>query len=161
MEARIGALRSGIDLADALHRKSIELLHRTPLRVELARGHLLYGEWLRREGRRVDARAQLRAAYESFTTMRLEGFAERARREMQATGETVRRRTVDTASALTPHEVEIARLAGDGKTNPEIGAQLFISARTVEWHLRNVFTKMGITSRRQLRDPGRGVLSLH
>ena len=117
----------------------------------LARAHLLYGEWLRRENRRVDAREQLRAAHEMLTEMGMEAFAERARRELLATGETVRKRTVETLDELTPQEEQIARLAADGHTNPEIGAQLFLSPRTVEWHLRKVFTKLGISSRRQLR----------
>jgi DNA-binding CsgD family transcriptional regulator len=119
--------------------------------VALARAHLLYGEWLRRENRRVDARQQLRGAYEMLTTMGIDGFAERARRELLATGETVRKRTVETINELTAQEAQIARLAGDGRTNPEIGAQLFISPRTVEWHLRNVFTKLGISFRKELR----------
>jgi DNA-binding CsgD family transcriptional regulator len=99
----------------------------------------------------VDARQQLRGAYEMLTTMGIDGFAERARRELLATGETVRKRTVETINELTAQEAQIARLAGDGRTNPEIGAQLFISPRTVEWHLRNVFTKLGISFRKELR----------
>ena len=126
-------------------------LGRTRLRPELARAHLLYGEWLRREGRRVDAREQLRAAHDMFAAIGMEAFAERARRELVATGEKVRKRSVETRDELTPQEEQIARLARDGLSNPEIGAQLFISARTVEWHLRKVFTKLGISSRRQLR----------
>ncbi len=120
-------------------------------RVELARAHLLYGEWLRREKRRADARVRLRAAHEMLDAMGLAAFAERARRELAATGETVRQRTVDAVPALTAQEAYIARLAGDGRTNPEIGAQLFLSARTVEWHLAKVFTKLEIRSRRQLQ----------
>ena len=112
---------------------------------------LVYGEWLRRENRRVDAREQLRAAHEMLTDIGMEAFAERARRELLATGETVRKRTVETLDELTPQEAQIARLAADGHTNPEIGAQLFLSPRTVEWHLRKVFGKLGISSRRQLR----------
>jgi DNA-binding NarL/FixJ family response regulator len=108
------------------------------------------GQWLRREGRRVDARAQLRTAHEMLAGMGAEAFAERARRELLATGETVRKRTVETVSELTAQEASIARLARDGRTNPEIGAQLFLSARTVEWHLRKVFTKLGVSSRREL-----------
>jgi DNA-binding NarL/FixJ family response regulator len=117
----------------------------------LARARLTYGEWLRRENRRVDARQQLREAYDTFASMGAEGFADRARRELLATGEKVRKRRDDTRDELTPQEEHIARLAGDGRTNPEIGAELFISARTVEWHLRKVFTKLGISSRRSLR----------
>jgi DNA-binding NarL/FixJ family response regulator len=113
---------------------------------------LLYGEWLRRERRRVDARRQLHTAYEMFTAIGADAFAERARRELVATGEKVVRRDVDLHTELTPQEEHIARLARDGRTNPEIGAELFISARTVEWHLRKVFTKLDIASRKELRD---------
>jgi DNA-binding NarL/FixJ family response regulator len=116
----------------------------------LARARLSYGEWLRRENRRIDARGQLRPAFEAFVSMGTQGFAERARRELAATGERVRKRTVDTRDELTPQEEEIAQLARDGRTNPEIGAQLFIGTRTVEWHLRKVFTKLDISSRREL-----------
>ena len=150
--ARSRALLSEGDVADALYREAIERLERTRIRVELARARLLYGEWLRREQRRVDAREQLRAAHEMFSAMGAEGFAERARVELLATGETVRKRTVETRDELTAQEAQIARLARDGRTNPEIGAQLYISPRTVEWHLRNVFTKLGIRSRRELHD---------
>ena len=111
----------------------------------------MYGEWLRRENRRLDAREQLRTAYEMLSRIGAEAFAERARRELLATGETVRKRTVETRDELTAQEAQIARLAGDGHTNPEIGAELFISPRTVEWHLRKVFTKLDISSRRELR----------
>ena len=110
----------------------------------------MYGEWLRRENRRVDARAQLGTAHEMLTKFGMEAFAERARRELQATGATVRNRTVATRTSLTSQEEQIARLAGDGLTNPEIGARLFLSPHTVEWHLRKVFSKLGITSRREL-----------
>ena len=120
------------------------------MRVALARARLLYGEWLRRENRRVDGRDQLRTAHEMFADIGMDAFAERARRELLATGETVRKRTVDTRDQLTAQEAQIARLAVDGHTNPEIGAQLFISPRTVEWHLRKVFTKLGISSRKEL-----------
>ena len=120
--------------------------------LELARSRLLYGEWLRREGRRVDAREQLRVAREVFLAMGADGFAERARHELLATGEKVRKRRDDTRDELTPQEEHIARLARDGRTNPEIGAELFLSPRTVEWHLKKVFTKLGISSRRALRD---------
>ena len=152
IEARSRALLSEGDAADALYREAIERLERTRIRVELARARLLYGEWLRREQRRVDAREQLRAAHEMFTVMGAEGFAERSRVELLATGETVRKRTVETRDELTAQEAQIARMARDGRTNPEIGAQLYISPRTVEWHLRNVFTKLGIRSRRELHD---------
>ena len=130
---------------------------RTQRRPDLARAHLLYGEWLRRENRRGDARAQLRIADELFTAIGMEAFAERARRELQATGEKVRKRTVETRDELTSQEQEIARLAGAGLSNPEIGAQLFLSPRTVEWHLRKVFLKLDIASRRELANalPGR------
>ena len=150
IEARIRALLSGGDDADRLYRESIERLGRTRVRVELARGHLLYGEWLRRERRRVDAREQLRTAHEMLTTMGVEAFAERARRELQATGESVRKRTVETRDELTAQERQIARLARDGLSNPEIGTRLFISPRTVKYHLRKVFIKLDITSRNEL-----------
>ena len=145
-------------LAESLYRESIDHLSRTQLLTEVARAHLVFGEWLRREKRRAEAREQLRVSYEMFTTMGAEAFAERARHELLATGETVRKRTVDTRNDLTPQEDHIARLARDGRTNPEIGAELFISARTVEWHLANVFTKLGVKSRRDLKDtvPSRG-----
>ncbi len=120
------------------------------MRVELARSHLLYGEWLRRENRRTDARTQLRTAHEMLAGMGAEAFADRARRELLATGETVRKRTVETRDDLTAQETQIARLARDGLSNPEIGARLFISPRTVQYHLSKVFTKLGISSRTQL-----------
>jgi DNA-binding CsgD family transcriptional regulator len=151
IEARSRALLNYGTAADDLYRVAIDRLGRTRLRPELARAHLLYGEWLRREGRRADARAQLRTAHEMFTAFGMEAFAERTGRELVATGEKVRRRSPDTREELTPQEEQIARLARDGLSNPEIGAQLFVSARTVEWHLGNVFSKFGITSRRQLR----------
>jgi ATP/maltotriose-dependent transcriptional regulator MalT len=151
IEARCRALLADGDGAEVLYREAIERFGRTKLRPELARAHLLYGEWLRREGRRVDARGQLRTAYELFDAIGMEAFAERARRELAATGAKVRKRSPDTRDELTPQEEQIARLARDGLSNPEIGAQLFISARTVEWHLRKVFTKLAISSRRQLR----------
>jgi DNA-binding CsgD family transcriptional regulator len=119
--------------------------------VELARAHLLYGEWLRRQNRRADARTQLWTAHEMLDAMGLAAFAERGRRELAATGEKVRKRTVETMSTLTAQEAHIARLAGGGHTNGEIGAQLFLSVRTVEWHLSKIFPKLGIGSRRELR----------
>jgi DNA-binding CsgD family transcriptional regulator len=150
IEARVRALLSEGDVADDLYRESIERLGRTRVRVELARGYLLHGEWLRRENRRVDAREQLRAAHELFASMGAEAFADRARRELLATGETVRKRTVETRGELTAQEAQIARLARDGLSNPEIGIRLFISPRTVQYHLRKVFLKLEISSRTQL-----------
>ncbi len=152
MDARVRALAGEGDAAEVLYRESIERLARTRVRGELARTHLLYGEWLRREGRRVDAREQLRVAREQLQSMGADGFAERARHELLATGEKVRKRRDDTRDELTPQEEHIAHLAREGRTNPEIGAELFLSPRTVEWHLKKVFTKLGITSRRALRD---------
>jgi DNA-binding CsgD family transcriptional regulator len=149
--ARTQALMSEGDHADALYREAIERLERTRIRTELARARLLYGEWLRREGRRADARAQLRAAHDAFSRNEAEAFAGRARRELAATGETVPRHTADTRDVLTPQEEQIARMARDGHSNPEIGAQLFISPRTVEYHLHKVFAKLGISSRKELR----------
>jgi DNA-binding CsgD family transcriptional regulator len=152
VQARVRALLSNGDAAaDSCYQESIEQLGRTCVRVQLARSHLLYGEWLRRQNRRLDARAQLRTAHDMLSAMGAEGFAERARRELMATGETVRKRTVETLSDLTDQEAHIARLAVDGRTNQEIGAQLYLSARTVEWHLRKVYTKLGVGSRRDLR----------
>jgi ATP/maltotriose-dependent transcriptional regulator MalT len=151
VEARSLALLSDGAAADDLYREAIDRLRRTQLRPDLARAQLLYGEWLRRQGRRVDAREQLRTAHDLFTTIGMEAFAERARRELLATGERVRKRSLETREELTAQETQIAWLARDGLSNPEIGGQLFISARTVEWHLRKVFTKLEISSRRQLR----------
>jgi DNA-binding CsgD family transcriptional regulator len=142
-------LREG-KAAESAYREAIDCLTRTRLRPHLARAHLLYGEWLRRENRRVDARAQLRAAHDLFETIGMEAFAERARGELLATGERVRKRDAETRDELTPQERQIARFARDGLSNPEIGAQLFLSPRTVEWHLRKVFAKLGIHSRHQL-----------
>jgi DNA-binding CsgD family transcriptional regulator len=151
IHARSSALVAERDVAEPLYCEAIERLGRTRLQPESARAHLLYGEWLRREARRVDAREQLRRAHDMLQAMGMEAFAERARRELIATGESVRKRTAETRDELTPQEEQIARLARDGLSNPEIGAQLFLSPRTVEWHLRKVFAKLGISSRRQLR----------
>jgi DNA-binding CsgD family transcriptional regulator len=154
IEARSRALLVDGPEADDLYRRAIDRLSRTQLRPELARAHLLYGEWLRRHGERITARTQLRSAYEMFVSIGMEAFAERARRELLATGETVRKRTVEAGASdeLTPQQMQIALLVRDGLTNPEVGARLFLSARTVEWHLRKIYTKLGITSRRGLRD---------
>jgi DNA-binding CsgD family transcriptional regulator len=148
--ARSEALLGEGDRADTWFREAIERLGGARVRAELARAHLLYGEWLRRENRRIDARAQLRVAHDQFASMRMEAFADRARNELQATGEKVRKRSRETRDDLTPQERQIAHLARDGLSNPDIGARLFLSPRTVEWHLHHVFTKLGITSRRQL-----------
>ena len=153
IEARARALVGDADSAEAHFRTALDLLGRTRMRPDLARAHLLYGEWLRRANRRVDARDQLRLAHRMLGELGLEAFAERARRELLATGETVRKRHKKAPSTLTAQELTIARLAVDGRTNAEIGAQLFLSARTIEWHLRHVFTKLGVSSRRELR-PG-------
>jgi DNA-binding CsgD family transcriptional regulator len=151
IEARSRALLSHGDEADGLYREAVERLARTRVAVHHARARLVYGEWLRREGRRVDAREQLRAAHDMFDRFGARGFAERARRELSATGETVRKRSTPDDAALTPQESQVARLASEGHTNSEIGAQLFISPRTAEYHLSKVFTKLGIGSRRELR----------
>ena len=150
-EARSRALLSAGQAAENCYREAIERLGRTRMRPAVARAHLLYGEWLRGENRRRDARAELRTAHGLFTAMGIEAFAERARRELLATGDTVRKRTVETVSELTDQEAHIARLAVGGRTNSEIGAQLFLSTRTVEWHLSKVYTKLGVGSRRELR----------
>jgi DNA-binding CsgD family transcriptional regulator len=150
IEARSRALLADGADADNLYREAIGRLGRTRLRPELARAHLLYGEWLRRQNRRVDAREQLRTAHELLAAIGMEAFAARARRELAATGENVRKRAVDARDDLTAQERHIAGLARDGLANPEIGARLFLSPRTVEWHLGNVFTKLGIRSRRDL-----------
>ena len=148
-EARCRGLVSDDESA---YREAIERLARSRAALELARSRLVYGEWLRRENRRTEARELLRSAHESFSRMGAEAFADRARRELRATGETVRRITPDSRDALTPQEVQVARLARDGHTNPEIGAQLYISPRTVEYHLRKVFRKLDVSTRRELRD---------
>ena len=150
VEARSRALLSEGDAAEKLYREAIEHLSRTRVRVVLARAQLVYGEWLRRENRRVDARRHLRAAHDAFSSMGAEAFADRARHELQATGVTVRQRSDETRNVLTPQEAQIARLAREGFSNPEIGARLFISPRTVQYHLHKVFLKLEITSRNQL-----------
>ena len=163
IQARSRALLSEGDRAEGWFRKAIEQLGRTRLRAELARAHLLYGEWLRRENRRLDARAQLHVAHDQFTSMGMEAFAERARSELLATGQKVPKRTVEARDDLTAQECQIAQLARDGLSNPEIGACLFLSPRTVEYHLHKVFVKLGISSRRALRgalpDAGRAAVA--
>jgi DNA-binding CsgD family transcriptional regulator len=151
VRARSQALLSSDEAAEELYREAIERLGRTRIRPQLARAHLLYGEWLRRQSRRVDARDQLGIAYEMLGAMGARAFADRARHELLAAGGSIRHRTVHTRTRLTDQEAHIARLAVEGHSNPEIGAQLFISARTVEWHLGKVFTKLGVRSRRELR----------
>jgi DNA-binding CsgD family transcriptional regulator len=150
IEARSRALLSAGDAAESLYREAIERLQRTRLRVDLARAHLLYGEWLRRERRRVDARTQLRTALERFTSMGTEAFAVRAERELSVTGERVRKRSVETRDELTAQEAQVARMAADGLSNAEIGERLFIGQHTVAYHLRKVFNKLGIASRNEL-----------
>ena len=150
IEARSKALLNDGEVAERLYREAIERLERTRLAFELARAHLLYGEWLRRDRRRIDARDQLRLARDSFTAMGAEAFAARAGRELLATGETARKRTAETRDELTPQETQIARFARDGLSNADIGARLFISPRTVEYHLHKVFLKLDITSREHL-----------
>jgi DNA-binding CsgD family transcriptional regulator len=150
VRARSAALLTDGNAAEALFHEAIERLGRSRIAVHLPRAHLVYGEWLRRENRRVDAREQLRVAYDTFSRMGAEAFADRARRELQATGGTARRRIDETRDFLTPQEAQIARLARDGLSNPDIGAQLFISPRTVQYHLRKVFAKLSISSRNQL-----------
>jgi DNA-binding CsgD family transcriptional regulator len=150
IEARVRALLSEGEAADRLYRESIAHLGRTRVHAQLARAHLLYGEWLRRQRRRLDARAQLRIAHGLLEAMGIQAFAERARRELQATGDTTRKRTIETRGELTAQEAVIARLARDGLSNPEIGSRLYISTRTVQYHLRKVFAKLAISSRAQL-----------
>ena len=152
IEARSRALVSDGDTAEERYRDAVRHLSRTRMRGELARAHLLYGEWLRREGRRVDARDQLRTAHDMLSEFGMEAFSERARRELLATGEKVRQRGDETRGNLTPQESQIARLARDGLSNPAIGGMLYLSPRTVEYHLHHVFTKLGISSRMQLRE---------
>jgi DNA-binding CsgD family transcriptional regulator len=152
IEARLRALISDGDDAEGFYTEAISRLARTRIRVQLARTHLLYGEWLRRQRRRLDAREQLRTAHEFFRDAGVEAFAERARLELEATGERARKRTVDTLDQLTAQETRVARLAAEGETNREIAARLFISASTVEYHLRKAFRKLDVKSRVQLAD---------
>jgi len=150
VNARSHALLCAGTTAEELYGDAIALLGRSQMRIDLARAHLLYGEWLRREDRRTDARTQMRAAYDMFTSMGLEAFAERTRRELLATGAHVDAQRVQMLDELTAQERQIARLARDGLSNPEIGARLFLSQHTVAYHLRKVFDKLGIHSRREL-----------
>jgi DNA-binding CsgD family transcriptional regulator len=150
--AHARALVADVDAAEALHREALDALGRCAMTVHLARAHLTYGEWLRRHDRDEDARRELRRAHELFDGMAAAGFAARARRELLATGERVRVRSEEGHGTLTRQEEHIARLAREGRTNTEIGAQLFLSPRTVEWHLRKVFVKLGVRSRRELAD---------
>jgi ATP/maltotriose-dependent transcriptional regulator MalT len=151
VRSRSEALLSPDEAAEPRYRDAVEHLGRTRVRPQLARAHLLYGEWLRRKGRRSDAREELHTAHRMFDAMGMDAFAERARRELQATGDTARKRTVATRTmALTAQEAQVAQFARDGLSNPEIGARLFLSAHTVQYHLRKVFVKLGITSRSQL-----------
>jgi ATP/maltotriose-dependent transcriptional regulator MalT len=148
--AYVSAQVSEGQAAEALYREAIDRLERTEVRMVTARAHLVYGEWLRRQDRRADARQSLGLAHDMLNRLGAAAFAERARGELAATGMTIRRRKPRTSATLTPQEAQIARLAADGLTNPEIGAQLFISAHTVEWHLRKVFAKLGIRSRKDI-----------
>ena len=150
IEARCRAVLAGGDDADGSYREAIEQLDRSGNRTELARAHLVFGEWLRREGRLGDSREWLRTAEEMFVQMGMEAFAERARRELVASGAKARQHSPSPRDDLTPQEEQIARLARDGLSNSEIGAQLFLSARTVEWHLHKVFGKLEIDSRKGL-----------
>jgi DNA-binding CsgD family transcriptional regulator len=150
IEYRSRALLSAGQSAEILYHQAIDTLGRTRVRVEVARAHLLYGEWLRRERRRLEARTELRIAHQLFTEFGMEAFAERTRVELEATGEHARKRTVDTLYELTPQESRVSRLAAEGATNQQIAAQLFISTRTVEYHLAKAFRKLGVKSRTQL-----------
>jgi ATP/maltotriose-dependent transcriptional regulator MalT len=150
IEARCAALLSDDALAESLYREAIERLGHCRVAIDLARAHLLYGEWLRRRGRRVDAREQLRTARASFAEMGAEAFAQRTERELLATGEVARKRTSETSDELTPHEARIARMARDGASNQDIATELFVSRKTVEYHLHKVFSKLGISTRQQL-----------
>ena len=167
LEARSRALVTPGPAAEPLYQAALQRLARAPVPPYLARAQLVYGEWLRRQNRRLDARRQLRAAHDTFSRIGAEAFAARARRELTATGETVRKLTVETRDVLTPQEAQVARLAQEGQTNPEIGAELFISPRTVEYHLHKVFTKLDIRSRKELRaaladaDGGTGLARRH
>jgi len=157
IEAGSRALLSDGSAAEPHYREAVERLARSRGVVHLARARLQYGEWLRRENRRVDAREQLRDAHDTFARIGAKAFAERARQELAATGEKIPRRTEENRDVLTPQEAQIARLARDGRTNQEIGAQLFISPRTVEYHLSKVFSKLDISSRRGLQGALAGV----
>jgi len=148
--ARCRGLLSPDDEAEELYREAIERLVPTRLRLDLARGHLVYGEWLRRQSRRGDARRELRTAYEMFNAFGMKAFGERARIELQATGAHARKRTAATVGQLTPQEEQVTRLAARGDTNREIATQLFISPSTVEYHLHKAFRKLGVKSRAQL-----------
>ncbi|WP_455431961.1 helix-turn-helix transcriptional regulator [Streptomyces justiciae] len=151
VEARSRALVTVGPAAETHYREAIDRLSRTTVRSELARAHLVYGEWLRRAHRQADAREQLRTAHASFSAMGMDAFARRTARELLSTGEKARRHTAETGGELTPQEAQIVRLVREGLTNAEIGARIFISPRTVEWHLRNIFVKLRVTSRRQLQ----------
>jgi DNA-binding CsgD family transcriptional regulator len=156
LAARSEALLADDQRAEELYVEAVDRLGRTRMAVDLARAHLLYGEWLRRQRRRLDARGQLRAAHDLFSDFGMEAFGERARVELEATGEHARRRTVDTLGQLTPQETQISSLVAQGNTNREIAAQLFISPSTVEYHLRKAFRKLGVKSRTQLANRLRG-----